>query len=115
MPNDNMVDYLLLGGEYHGEIISGYRTNAIELPKRALTTDWRDARPTDTVSDLVYRVAVYNHSNRLQYMIAACQPFESFDVESEIYKAQLPHLPESYTRRTNEDFLRYLRNEPSQK
>ncbi|MGM0511106.1 MAG: hypothetical protein ACQER3_00230 [Pseudomonadota bacterium] len=109
---DSNVSYLLLGGEHHGQIVNDYRRDVIQMTPTLPMVRHLEAGPglSEAMEFIVYKVETYNHSNRLQYLVAACEPFEFFDIENEIDKAKLPHLPESYHRRTNEDLFRHLRN-----
>ncbi|NYA15717.1 hypothetical protein [Serratia fonticola] len=91
--DSNKVNYLLLGGDFHGQIFTGYLMSEIRLHPKSLSSDWHYERSTITTYDsLVYEVREYRAENQLIYLIANCQPIESFDIEYEINKAQPPHI-----------------------
>ncbi|MBP1037833.1 hypothetical protein J8631_19885 [Serratia fonticola] len=109
---DSNVSYLLLGGEYHGQIVNGYRKDVIQMTPKVPMFRSSDAGPGpyEAMEFIVYKVETYNHSNRLQYMIATCESFESFDIEGEIQKANLPHLPGYYRHLSAEELHQQQRD-----
>lgn len=84
MPNDDYESCLMLGGDYHGEILRIHPDmGEVKLyPKRI-----NQSRPTDTVDILVYTVTECFNKKGRRYLIAACQPLESFDIKTEMLKA----------------------------
>jgi hypothetical protein len=98
---------LLLGGDYHGKVITQPRSliqARIMMPKLlAIPDDPIALGGTEVIDDITYRVEWYLASDRLTYLIAACQALKSFDIESEIHKAHLPHFPEPCRRPTPDE------------
>lgn len=105
--DSNKVNYLLLGGDFHGQIFTGYLMSEIRLHPKSLSSDRHYERPTITTDDsLVYKVEEYRAESQLMYLLATCHPIELFDIEYEINKSQLPHFSQSNIRwHTSELYL----------
>ncbi|CQJ57419.1 Uncharacterised protein [Yersinia intermedia] len=84
MTNDEYVSCLMLGGDYHREMLRIHRDiRVVNLyPKNSQLT-----HPTDTIEILVYKVSEYFNKKGQRYLIAACQPLETFDIETELLNA----------------------------
>jgi hypothetical protein len=105
--DSNKVNYLLLGGDFHGQIFTGYLMSEIRLHPKSLSSDRHYERPTITTDDsLVYKVEEYRAESQLMYLIATCHPIELFDIEYEINKAQLPHFSQSNIRWNTSELYR---------
>ena len=90
MTNESYVDYLVLGGERHGEVWSGLHvTEMLQLPvKHQPMAKFysRDQEAEITVPlNEVYFISEYAHKSG-NFLIASTEPLSSFNVDKEIDK-----------------------------
>ncbi|KAF6661271.1 hypothetical protein HFD91_07730 [Enterobacteriaceae bacterium EKM102V] len=90
MTKEKCVDYLVLGGERHGEVWSGlYIGQMLQLAKKhqplaKFYSRDQEAEITVPLND-VYFVTEYDYQGA-KYLVASTEPISGFNVDNEIQK-----------------------------
>lgn len=90
MSDIEYFDYLVLGGEHHGEIHNGLKTPKLELhsKKQPLPRFYGKDEPAEvTIHNVVtYQVVEHTREDKKHFFIASNEDLSQFDIDAEILK-----------------------------
>jgi hypothetical protein len=93
MSEEKYYDYLVLGGDHHGEVFTQYHTRILEVPLKdhSMAKFYSPDEPAETTVHKVvsYKVIEHIRDDKKHFFIATNDDLSNFDVEAEIKKARI--------------------------
>ncbi|QEU50518.1 hypothetical protein EJP81_22980 (plasmid) [Rahnella aquatilis] len=93
MTEERYYDYLVLGGENHGEVYSTHLVDVLEVPAKnnKLAKMYAQNAPADVteIETVPHKVTEFITEDGRHYFIASNEDLQAFNIEDEILKSKI--------------------------